>query len=207
MKNYCYALMVSASCLVQGANAQEVGETAFSLGLSSVGLAGQVSYRVNENWRFRGMLSGAPSYRSGEEIAGISYDAKSSLRGFSLLADRSLWDSNFYLTFGAFVSGTKAEGTATGTFQIGNNIYTTTLNANAKFENAVSPIVGIGYDWKINRHWHFTGTFGYIYTGGVNVSLNGTGILPGDLLLEKLQAEADIGDGYPFIEIGVHYQF
>ncbi|SHI82832.1 hypothetical protein SAMN05444000_103166 [Shimia gijangensis] len=208
MKRFLCTVAAAVSLLASTSHAQEVGNTALSLGLSSVGLTGQVAYRPNENWRLRGMISGAPTYRSGEEVAGISYDTKSSVRGVSLLADRTLWGSNFYLTFGAFISGTEAAGTATGTLQIGNNIYTTTLNAEAEFENAVSPIIGIGYDWEFNKNWFFTGTIGYIYTGGVNVSFNSTNpILPGDLVLERLQAEADIGDGYPFIELGLHYQF
>lgn len=199
-----FSLTVTASVVT----AQEVGKTAFSLGLSSVGLTGQVAYRFSDKWRMRGMISGAPTYRSGEDLGGISYDAKSSLLGLSVLADRALWGSNFYLTFGAFVSGAEATGTATGTFQIGDHIYSTTLNSKVEFENKVSPIIGVSYDWQFNRNWSFTGTLGYIYTGGVGVSLSGgAGILPGDLLLEKLQAEADIGGGYPFIELGLHYPF
>lgn len=200
--------LIAALFLSVGAlQAQEVGKTAFSLGVSTVGLTGEVAYRLNDNWRVRGVLSGAPSYRSGEAVAGISYDTSASLRGVTLLADRALWGSNFYLSFGAFISGTEATGTATGTFQIGGNTYTTTLNAEAKFENAVAPMIALGYDWNLGKNWVFTSSVGYIYTGGLDISLNGSGVLPGDLILEKLEAQAEIGDGYPFVEIGFRYVF
>lgn len=188
--------------------AQEVGKTALSLGVSSVGLTGEIAYRASDKWRFRGMLSGAPTYRSGESVAGIGYETTSKVRGFTLLADRFLWDSIWHVSVGAFVSGTTADGVATGTFQIGNNVYTTTLKATAEFENKVSPLVSFGFTYPLGKKTHFTGSLGYIYTGGVNVRMNGEPkILPGDLLLEKLQAEADIGDGYPFLEFGLYYSF
>ncbi|TKZ21442.1 hypothetical protein FAP39_06810 [Shimia litoralis] len=206
-----YIAAMSAIALITAAtvsHAQEVGKYGFSLGISSVGLTGEVAYRHSEKWRVRAMLSGAPKYRSGEDLGGISYDTTSKLRGLSLLADRQLGQSNWRLTFGAFVSDTEAAGTANGTFQIGNNIYTTKLDAIAKFENRVSPIIAIGYDYPIGQHWIFSGSAGYIYTGGVSVGFSSTNpILPGDLVLEKLQAEADIGNGYPFIEIGMTYHF
>ena len=66
----------------------------------------------------------------------------------------------------------------------------------------------IGFDQPLGKKWHFTTSLGYIYTGGANVSLNSTNpVLPGDLLLEKLQDEAEFENGYPFFELGVYYRF
>lgn len=200
----------SAICLLPAlSQAQEVGDFGFSLGVSSVGLTGEVSYQAHEKWRLRAMLSGAPNYRSDEDLGGISYETTAKLRGLSLLADRKLGNSNWRFTFGGFLSNSTAEGTATGGLQIGDNFYPlVTLDAEAKFENAFSPIVAVGYDHKLSERWTLSGSLGYIYTGGLDVELTGSaGILPGDLLKEKIQAEADIDDGYPFVEVSLYYRF
>lgn len=111
-------------------HAQEVGRYAVSLGVSSVGLTGGVAYRPSEKWRLRAMLSGAPKYRTGEDLGGISYKTETRLGGGSLLADRYLFRSErWHQTFGTFLSGTQSSGTAIGAMQIGNNTYTTNLNA------------------------------------------------------------------------------
>lgn len=207
---YAAPLSVLGLCLIPAiSNAQEAGDFGFSLGVASVGLTGEVSYQANENWRLRAMISGAPNYRSGEELGGITYDAVGKLRGLSLLADRRLGNSNWRLTFGGFLSESSAKGTATGNLQIGDTLYPgATLDAEAKFENRFSPIIALGYDHPISKHWTLSGSLGYIYTGGIDVKLDGSaGILPSDLIKERLEAEADVDDGYPFVEISVAYRF
>lgn len=192
------------------AEAQEnPGEFAVSLGAASVGLTGEVAYRVNDKWRVRGMLSGAPTYRGDDTLGGIRYDVKARLQGLTLLADYVPFnDRRWRLSLGAFLSDSSAEGTATGNLQIGDNTYSTTLSAEIEFENKVSPILAIGFDQPLGNQWFIGASAGYIYTGGMNVSLNSSNpILPGDLLKEVLQSEADFNDGYPFVELGIYYRF
>ena len=191
------------------ASAQEPGAFSFSLGLSSVGLTGEVAYQANENWRLRAMISGAPNYRSGEDLGGINYDTVAKLRGLSLLADRRIGNSNWRVTFGGFLSESEANGSASGDLQIGDNFYpSATLDASVKFENRFSPIIAIGYDHPLTDNWILSGSLGYIYTGGIDVKLNGSaGILPTDLIKERIDAENDVDDGYPFVELSVAYRF
>lgn len=208
--NYRLALpILGLSLMPVLANAEEPGDLTFSLGIASVGLTGEVAYQANENWRLRAMLSGAPNYRSGEELGGISYDTIAKLRGLSLLVDRRIGKSNWRLTFGGFLSESEANGSASGALQIGDNFYPlATLDAAVKFENRFSPIIAIGYDHNLTDHWILSGSLGYIYTGGIDVKLNGSaGILPSDLIKERIDAENDVDEGYPFVEVSVAYRF
>ncbi len=120
MKKSALLLSVVLATFAHSTSAQEVGGTAVSLGLSSVGVTGQIGYRFSEKWRVRGMVSGAPSYRSGEDLGNISYETTTRLRGVSVFADRTLWNSIWRLSFGAFVSGSEATGRAQGNLQIGD---------------------------------------------------------------------------------------
>ena len=209
MKTYLKLSILGLCAFPTLTSAQEPGDFSFSLGVSSVGLTGEVAYQANKNWRLRAMLSGAPSYRSGEDLGGINYDTVAKLRGLSLLADRRLGNSNWRLTFGGFLSESEANGNASGTLQIGDNIYpVATLDAAVKFENRFSPIIAIGYDHNLTKNWVLSGSVGYIYTGGIDVKLNGSaGILPTDIIKEIIDAENDVDDGYPFVEISVSYRF
>lgn len=197
-------------CLLPGMpNAQESELFGFSVGISSVGLTGEIAYQVNEKWRLRAMLSGAPNYRSGKEAGDITYDTVAKLRGLSLLADRKLGSSNWRLTFGGFLSDSVAIGTASGPLQIGDTFYpAASLTAKARFEIRFSPILAIGYDHDLDDRWTLSGSLGYIYTGGFDIKLTGSvGVSEDDLITETLDAESDFIDGYPFVELSLYYRF
>ncbi|WIY25100.1 hypothetical protein [Parasedimentitalea psychrophila] len=206
-KIYCtFVFALSAS----GAVAQDVGEYAFSLGASSVGFTGEVKYRLSEKWRLRAMLSGAPTYRKREESGDLIYDAAAEIRGLSLLADYQIGNSQFHIIGGAFLSGTKIVGQTSGTLLIGDSVYNSTIQADVRFSNRVSPILAIGFEQPIGDQWNLAASAGYMYTGGVDVGisvLSGDPVDLDDLVNEAHQIQSEVDSGYPFLTFGLTYTF
>ena len=202
--------VLAAGLIAGSAAAQEVGDYAFSLGVSTVGLNVEGAYRFSEKFRVRGIISAAPEDRSRQEAGGITYDSKAEIKGLTVLADYGIGRTPFRLTAGAFVSGAQVIGNARGNLLIGDSVYLTSLRAEAEFVNSVAPLVSVGFDLPIGENWGLTGDLGYIFTGGVNVKLSASSVAvdPADLFAEQRQIERQVlTDGYPFLNIGLRFTF
>lgn len=190
--------------------AQEVGETTFGIGLTSVGLSADVRYQVSDKWRIRGMLTAAPTFDNSQSAGGISYAATTDVYGLSLLADYQLGESIFRVTAGAFISNSIVMGKANGNLQIGDNVYASSIKTEVGFANSVAPIIGIGFDYPLSNRWVFAGTGGYMFTNGVNADIKVTGgssVNPEDIKKEQAQIETGAPTGYPFLEMGLVFRF
>lgn len=201
---------LTGGCLAGQGAAQDVGEFDLGLGVSSLGLTGELRYRATPKLRYTAMISGAPNYRRKEEAGDIIYDAIAEIRGLSLLADYQLGNSNFHLIGGAFLSGTNVQGQASGNLLIGDTVYNTSIEADLRFANRVSPILALGYEQALGDRWSLNISGGYIYTNGIEAGISvigGNPVDPSDLIEEADQIESEIGDGYPFITLGVTFRF
>jgi hypothetical protein len=210
IKNALAASLAAAILTAACAQAQEVGDYDFGLGVSSVGLTGEIRYRATERMRYTAMISGAPNYRKKEEAGDIIYDAIAEIRGLSLLADYRIGRTNFHVIGGAFISGNKVLGRASGNLLIGDTVYNTSVEADVRFANRVSPILALGYEQSIGDRWNLNISGGYIYTNGIEAGISvvgGNPVDPDDLIEEAEQIESEIGDGYPFITLGLTFRF
>ncbi|WP_204114601.1 hypothetical protein [Shimia biformata] len=182
----------------------------FSLGLSTVGITGQVAYQVNDRFRLRGVVGRAPRIRGSENESGIDYTVDARIAGVSLLGDYFIGGSNFRLTFGAFLSGSSLTGDASGPLTVGDDVYNTTIQAKATFAREVAPILALGFDVPMGKNTTFVGTAGYIFTDGLTTNITviaGDPVDPDDIVTEEGQLKNSIGPGYPFIELGVLFTF
>lgn len=201
---------LSAQICASPAVSQNIGDVDFGLGVSSVGLTGEVRYQATSKMRYTAMISGAPSYRLKEEAGDIVYDAIAEIRGLSLLAAYQLGRSSFHLIGGAFLSSNKVRGTASGNLLIGDTVYNSTIEADVRFANRVSPILALGYEQTLGDRWSLNISGGYIYTNGIEAGISviaGNPVDPEDLIEEAEQIESEVGDGYPFVTLGLTFRF
>ncbi len=154
----------------------------------------------------------------------ITYDASLKLQAFSALIDLFPGKrGGFHLTAGIMTNPAKVtatgQPTASGTFTINNNTYTTaqvgTLIAEGKFKS-VAPYVGIGFGTPARNG----GALGFLFDLGAvigkpTITLSATGAAGNAALASDLQAQVastqtDVdkyAKVYPVLDFGLIYRF
>jgi len=179
-------------------------------GVSTAGPTIEASYRFSPHWAVRGFHGFGVEEVKAKIRGGILYEEQSNLQGTSLSFDYYPFANRLRLTGGAIYRPAEYRGRANGSFQVGNNFYTTSLTLKARTELDVTPYLAVGYEQPINQHLVLVGQLGALYSDGVNVTLRNSGgavvSLP-DIIAERVQAESDFDKWLPFASIMLMYQF
>lgn len=197
----------------------------FGYGLDfDVGVTDHLALRVGYNYL---------DYNQTVTDTDVRYDGKLKISSVSGFLDWHPFAGGFRLSLGAVGSGPKVDvvgtPTASGTFELNGNTYTTaqigSLTGQIKVGNSVAPYVGIGYG-NVPRGRHpvtFLFDLGAIYGGTPKVSLTATcsssltaqqcaalqSQLDTDVAAEIARLENNVNEikWYPIVSIGLGIRF
>ena len=207
--------VILALVFAQPLYAMGPGETAFRLGVSSMGLMAEAEHRLTPAFALRGFYAGGLSADQDEEIDGIDYDGEASLGGIGLLGAYYPGNGGFHISAGLFMSTGEFEATASDTaLEVGGSTYDASVKATAEFSNQIAPMFSLGYDQSLGSNWSVGAEIGAIAIGGIDVSLEettlGGNVIPtADLNAEVDALSDDLSDltVYPFLSLKATYRF
>lgn len=205
-----YALALAASLTVFApVSAQEAGEFAVGLGVSTLGPTLEGSYRVNDRFGFR-VPVGFLSFDETETDDGIKYDVDANIGGIGLLGDYYTGLGGLRLSGGAIVSRFELDGRGSGSGKVGDTNYSNVdLNFSAEAKNTVMPTISLGYDGRIGSRWMLSADVGAMYTGGFDVNLTDRSgqVAQDDIDREIDDAEDDLPNILPYLKFTATFRF
>ncbi|MGE3914854.1 MAG: hypothetical protein AB7F78_04075 [Hyphomicrobiaceae bacterium] len=198
----------------------EIGRTpAVGIGISTLGITGELSYRVignlvvrlNGNWADLGF---------DQTVDGNSFNGSVKVKGAGLIADWHPFANGFRLSGGARYHDAVFSGTVTGSdVTLNDKIYTAaqygTLTAQVENDTKFAPYVGIGWD---SSHFSESGfsigiEAGVLFVGEQKATLTSSKTVPGlqaDLDTEVTKIKSDYGkygEAWPVLSIMAKYRF
>lgn len=152
-------LFVAAALAGSPALAQEAH---VGVGLSSLGGVIEGGYRIDSNFRVRGQLLGGFSLNRDSDFEGTEYKVDAGLNSVALIGDYYLGGGGFRVSGGVIFSNNeiKANAVANGGNPIeinGQTFNAGEVDLTAEFENNISPVVTVGYDWSITNRFVLSG--------------------------------------------------
>jgi hypothetical protein len=219
-------LLASATLIApQLASALDVG---VGVRAGTLGIGGDIDFSLNNYLTARVGFSGLSINRTIDQT-NVTYDGKLKLSIPSAMLDVFPFGNGFRLTVGAVGTGPKidvvARPTGQGFYTLNGNQYSTSeltsLTGEFKFNNSVSPYVGLGYGNVAAAGHHFTFLFdlGAIYGGRPDITLNAACSpsvpsavcqqLATSVDAEKLKLQSDVSllKWYPVVSLGLGYRF
>lgn len=162
-------------------------------------------------------------YEENGSLADINYDATFALDTYYLTGNFRFPLSPFRVTAGAFSNGNELQAVSQDTggapINIGGTLFDPadygSLQSVTSFE-AVSPYLGVGYDFEIFGKVGLNFDFGVLWQGEPTVTLIATGLGPASppelgaaLIIEQQQLEDDVSDykAWPVLSLGFIYNF
>lgn len=182
----------------------------FRLGVSSAGLTGEFSYRMNDYWTFRGTAGGGLSLFLTDEVSDVRYDGRLYLDGVSLGADFHPFANGFRASAGLFITDRLFTGHASGLIDVGGTVYNASIRTDIELDSFVAPFMSVGYDWRLGEHVFLSADAGALIEPRVNAKITQTGgppINPGDIATETLQIENRDLPVIPVLRIALTYAF
>jgi len=181
------------------------------VGVSSLGLVVEPSRRIGSQTAVRLPIAFG-SAQTTADIDGINYDVDGSVGGVGLMGDYYPGAGAFRVSGGLFKQNLELNGRATGNVQVGSNAYVgVDLRTTGKPDNAIAPMVSIGFDGEVGQGWSVSTDVGAMYVGGfsvVAVDEAGT-VSTTDLDAEVAAINSELNDVsiVPFISIGASYRW
>ena len=203
---------VVASSFLFGVAAQASETINVGLGATTLGVTVEGRYVVSDNFAFRGIYALGLSESFDETENNVAYDITGNIGGFALLADYKPFGGGFVLGGGLFSSNTSIDVSATVSNQdFGDSTNVSgSLTGEAKFKNATSPMVLLGYQGSIGS-LNIRGDLGAIFTGGIDLSasVSSGSISQADIdkELAKVEKDANSIDYFPFVGFTISYEF
>ena len=205
------------SVIAATANAQDVGDTSVSLGLSTFGINLEGTYHILPEWRLRGAVMGGLNYSGTEVEDGTTFDVDAGLSALALMADYYPTNSGWRVSGGLVFNGSKIDSTVTASstdpIEIDDDTFQTgSMEIDANFKKKMSPIVTTGYDYHFQNNWILSGEIGAIYTGGIDI----TATSDSATLQEAIDDSVDYRDAradaaelnfWPYLSVTVGYSF
>lgn len=183
--------------------------TALGIKASTLGAGVELAQSLSPRTNIRFGLNGY-THDFGSTEAGINYNFDLKLRSGTLLLDWHPFGGSFRATLGGLYNRNKIEGRASGDLNIGDNVYTTTLNGEITFRRG-APYAGIGWGRPVGARKTFDFAFdlGVVYQGSPKVTLRAEGVSQADLDKEARELEASLDDYkyYPVIAFTFSFQF
>lgn len=188
------------------------------LGLSTLGGVIEGGYRIDPNFRVRGQLIGGLSLDRSEEFEGTNYDIDAGLNSVALIGDYYVNGGGFRVSGGIVISNNELKGTATAsganTIEVNGQTFNAgTVDLTTEFDNKVSPMVTVGYDWGVTNNFVLSGEIGAMYIGGVNIkAVSDTVAIQTQLDdpngdFQKAVSDAKDFKLYPYISLIASYRF
>ena len=204
------ALAAATPAFAEETESFSLGSWRFGAGVSTSGPTIEASYRVNDFWAIRGFHGFGITDRKSKTRAGITYSEFSELKGTSLSVDLYPFRNRFRVSAGGIYKPAEYRGRASGTLEVGSNIYSTTLGLKIETDPVITPYVALGYEWPLSRRVTFVSQIGAVYVESVNVTLTNLGgdtVSVSDIGRERAQ----IGDAFdkvqPFASFSLMVQF
>lgn len=213
------AVVSSAETEVFAGDGQNGSGPAIGVGVSTLGITGEMSIRtvgnfvirVNGNWADVGY---------DRTISGNAFSGSAKVVGAGLIADWHAFDNGFRLSLGGRYIDASFTGSISGRdITVNNQIYTAAqyggLVAKVENGNKIAPYVGIGWD---SSHFSSSGfslgfEVGALYVGDPKATLTTTRSVAGlqvDLDAEVAKVKADygkFGQIWPVVGLTAKYRF
>jgi hypothetical protein len=159
---------------VQASSVEGLG-VAVNYGLIS-GPALELTYPINEYVQVRGALSAGMSLKETANDTDIAYDVKADGGIHRLNVDYHPFGGTFFLSAGYAFNDfkLKADGSKTGTVDVGNDTFAGTVNVNGQIDWDSAPMLSLGWGHSPAQGWGAMVEIGAIFTGAPDVSLTGT---------------------------------
>jgi hypothetical protein len=195
--------------------AQSQEKTPFSIGVGAgtLGLSGEVGYRMQEV----GVRAGFNTftYSRFETRNSINFDQSIKLLSYNVLADWYPMGNGFRVTGGALINKNTIEMKGTGgATTIGSTTYSASDVASLRGEithNLIDPYLGVGYVQSLGGGLELSLDLGAAYQGSSKVTLSSTSnaIAQSDLDAQaaKIKNSSDSMPIYPVLSLKVHYRF
>jgi hypothetical protein len=191
--------------------------------VSTLGLGGELGYKVHDRFAVRGVHSGF-SFNTESELEGSDFDIDLNMRSTGVMFDVHPFGGGLRLTAGARKNDISADLSTTfrGSFEYQGETYSdsedTTVTGKIEFPK-IAPVAMVGWHGGIGN-FSFGADVGAMFTGAPNVDLAASGGVAdrndaaGDTFRAALEKqEADIQDFadalkiYPVAQVGVSFKF
>jgi hypothetical protein len=205
-----------ATFLVLGlgaAHAQEKSPFSVGFGAGTLGVSGEIGYRMQEV----GVRAGFSTftYSRFETRNSVNFDQSIKLLSYNVLADWYPMGNGFRVTGGALINKNAIEmkGT-TGSATIGSTTYSAGDVASLRGDithNLIDPYLGVGYVQSLGGGLELSLDVGAAYQGSSKVTLSSTtnAISQSDLnaQADKIKNSADSMPFYPVLNLKINYRF
>lgn len=200
------------------AHSQNVGDMTFGAGISTFGGMIEGSYQLEPESRVRGVILGGLTYQQSEtDDDGNDLAIDIGFSAGAILLDHIVPDSSFRFSFGLLFDSSEITAVASGAEDTaievnGQQFDAGEVTSTLTFDNRVSPIFSVGYDYAFTENWVMTSEIGAAYIGGFETtfSANSPELLEAvldDPDFQQARADAQDINFYPFISFGVSYRF
>lgn len=196
MKTMTWLMGASIAALGYGAAAQEIGETAVGVGVTTFGGALQAEYQIQPRLGVRGVLMGGVSLDDEFEEEDYTIDGEFDLGGVAVLADYYPMDGAWRVSGGLFLSNTELNGDFTGPENFEGTL---------AFENEVAPMITTGFRKSFGGGVALSGDIGVVLS---SLEASSSSNDP-DVQAEIDDLNDDLGDVpvIPFVGFGLSYTF
>ena len=230
LMNYSAAVLalIAAPAVAQENNMR------LGLGVTTLGGTLEGQYKINENLAVRGLFAGGLSAKeSGTETDSdviSTYTGSANLGGGAVLMDYYVGGTGFKVSGGVLLSTTGIDLSSNlkpngASFEFGDLDITAgsvDVDASAKFQRKIAPILTVGYDWQITERFSLNAEIGAIAIGGLDIQMKATpdadainagfdqAAIDAEIEKEIKKANNDIGNAanlYPFIGLMGTWRF
>lgn len=189
--------------------AQDSGRFTVGAGLSTLGPTLEAGYRVNARLGLR-VPAGYFDYDFDETEAGIRYDVETRFGGLGLLGDFYPAGGGLRLSAGALINRYALDGRGRGDGEIGGTEYSDVdLTLEAEPQNAVMPMLSVGYDGRLGARWMLSADLGAMFPGGYDIRLRDRSgqVSEADLASEIDDLEDDLPGVLPYVKFTAAFRF
>ncbi|MFN3662070.1 hypothetical protein [Yoonia sp.] len=187
----------AASAIAATAQAQDLSDVSFGLGVTSFGYSLHGEYEIQPNLSLRAMVMGGVKIDDTYDEDDFSVDGTLKLGGFAILADFYPFGNPWRVSGGVFFSNTEL----TGTFTDEGEVY----DGEIGFKNDIAPMITTGFSYPFGTGWSFSGDVGVIVSS-LEVSSDET---DPDVRASINDANDDLSDipVFPYIGFAISYSY
>lgn len=202
-----------ALALMLCASVSHAGDYSVGVGLSTLGVTVEPSYRMNDSLTLRAPISYAAV--DGEiDYDGTPGDGKIALGGVGLLADYGLGASGFRIFGGLHATRISAKTSIVGDFTLDGTDYNGTASIELKPKRSINPMLGLGYTLGAKRETglRVSADLGAILLGGMTGDIDATAAganFDSDLAAAQAELDDELSSvsAYPFIKLTAEWRF
>jgi len=185
-------------------------EVVVGFGASTLGANIETAYRINPNYRVRGILMGGVDADFEETDEDGDFSGNVTLGGVAIMGDFYPLQSGWRVSGGLFISNTELSGT--GTADVEGVATSVDADVAAQFAGDITPMLTTGYDLGLGGGWSLNTEAGVIFTGGIDVTFTAENPtlqaeLDNDPELQEIVEDASEIPVYPYASVTVSFRF